>query len=84
MENTKNKGAFTAPPTVTGNAELPVNTGVMDAKKASKKAIEETKKSRNIKVVALDKGWFDCTRVEPGTKFVVSEEEFSSIWMEKI
>ena len=85
MDNENQAGAgFTAPPSV-GNAEVPKNDGVVTKKKASKEAVASTKKVvRNIKVVAIDKGWFDSKRIAVGTKFNVSEEEFSAKWMQEI
>lgn len=85
MDKENQAGAgFTAPPSV-GNAEPPKNDGVVTKKKAAKEATASTKKVvRNIKVVAIDKGWFDAKRIAVGTKFNVSEEEFSEKWMQEI
>lgn len=85
MDKENQAGAgFTAPPSI-GNAEPPKNDGVVTKKKAAKEATASTKKVvRNIKVVAIDKGWFDAKRIAVGTKFNVSEEEFSAKWMQEI
>ena len=85
MDQENQAGAgFTAPPSI-GNAEAPKNDGVVTKKKAAKEAVASTKKvNRNIKVVAIDKGWFDAKRIAVGTKFNVSEEEFSAKWMQEI
>jgi hypothetical protein len=84
QEDNQAGAGFTAPPSV-GNAEPSKNGGVVTKKKASKEATESAKKVvRNIKVVAIDKGWFDCKRIAVGTKFNVSEEEFSAKWMQEI
>lgn len=85
MEKENQAGAgFTAPPAVSesnGNAEVPKNGGVVTQKSATAKV---AKKVRNIKVMAIDKGWFDCKRIEVGMKFNVSAEEFSEKWMQKL
>lgn len=79
---------FSAPPAIKKNegaADTPKAGGVLTAKKASGAAAKSTKSTkRDIKVVAIDKGWFDCKRVLPGMKFTVSEQEFSASWMQKI
>ena len=82
MEKQNTTGGFTPP---TGNAETPKRGGVMTADKATKSAAKSVKATkRDIKVVAIDKGWFDCKRVPIGTKLQVSEDEFSDSWMQKI
>lgn len=84
MENKeKQVGAFQAPENV-GNAEAPKAGGQVTKKSLTKAAADSTKVVRNIKVMAIAKGWFDCKRIEPGVKFNVSEKEFSPNWMEKI
>jgi len=86
MENKEMGGAaFTAPSLKSGNAELPQNSGQVTKKSASKSANESSKKvARDIKVIAISKGWFDAKRIEPGMKLTVSASEFSDKWMEKI
>ena len=82
MEKENTTGGFTPP---TGNAEVPKRGGVVTAKEVTKDAIKSTKTNkRTIKVAATAKGWFDCKRIEIGTKFQVSEDEYSEIWMEKL
>lgn len=82
MENENQAGGFTPPP---GSAELPKAGGVVNQKAATKAATKAVKGTpRSIKVVAFAKGWFDCKRIEPGMKFMVSDAEFSEKWMEKI
>ena len=84
MDNKNQAGGFT-PPTGMGNAELPKAGGVVSQKSTTKAALTSAKETkRNIKVVAIAKGWFDCKRIVPGTKLMVSEQEFSEKWMEKI
>lgn len=84
MENQNQAGGFT-PPTGIGNAELPKSGGLVNQKSTTKAAAASVKENkRNIKVVAIAKGWFDCKRIVPGTKFMVSAQEFSEKWMEKI
>ena len=83
--------------TANGAAQPPKNTGVMDKTKATKSAkksvlaaqaaeqVEGAKSTkRDIQVVAIQKGWFDCKRIPIGKKFMVSEAEFSEKWMEKL
>lgn len=83
MSEENQAGAFTAPPAVaSGNADVNKNVGQVSKKSATAKVAKPT--ARNIKVVAIDKGWFDCKRIVPGQKFAVSAEEFSEKWMEKI
>lgn len=83
MENKNQAGAeFTAPPFVSGNAELPKSSGQVTKDNTAKKSVKTEK--RTVKVVATDKGWFDCRRIQIGDKFMVSEQEFSEKWMEKI
>ena len=79
-------GGFTAPSSVkSGNADLPKAGGQVTKKSVSKEAMNSVKTiKRDIKVVAISKGWFDCRRIEPGVKFMVSSTEFSEKWMEKI
>ncbi len=77
----QNEGVVFATPKNVGNAEPPVEGGIINKKTLVK---ETSKPVRNIKVVALDKGFFDHARIEPGDKFMVSEQEFSELWMEKI
>lgn len=80
------KGGFTAPASVkAGNAEAPKFAGQVTKKSTSKEALNSVKSTkRDVKVVAMTKGWFDCKRIEPGMKFMVSDSEFSEKWMEKI
>ena len=83
MSEENQAGAFTAPPAVTsGNADFNKNAGQVSKKSATAKVAKPA--GRNIKVVAIDKGWFDCKRIVPGQKFAVAEHEFSDKWMEKI
>ena len=83
MSEENQAGAFTAPPAVTsGNADVNKNVGQVSKKSATAKVAKPT--ARNIKVVAIDKGWFDCKRIVPGQKFAVSAEEFSAKWMQEI
>ena len=79
-------GGFTAPTSVkSGNADLPKHGGQVTKKSVSKEAMNAVKTTkRDIKVVAIAKGWFDCRRIEPGMKFMVTSTEFSDKWMEKI
>ena len=82
MDDKMQMGGFTPP---TGNADLPKSGGVVNQKASTKAAAKSVKgTARDIKVVAVAKGWFDCKRIEPGMKFNVSEKEFSDKWMEKI
>lgn len=82
MDNSNQVGGFTPP---FGNAEVPKSGGVVSQKSTTKAAMASTKETkRNIKVVATARGWFDCKRIVPGTKFMISAQEFSDKWMEKI
>ena len=84
MSEVQKAGGFTAPP-VHGAAEVPKAGGVVTKKSMTKEATESSKKAvRNIKVVAIGKGWFDTDRMDVGAKFMVSEQEFSDKWMQKI
>lgn len=83
MSEENQAGAFTAPPAIaSGNAMPNKNAGQVSKKSATEKVTKPA--ARNIKVVAIDKGWFDCKRIVPGQKFAVAEHEFSEKWMEKI
>lgn len=92
MGNNKQTGQFAAPAvpsqSTEGAAEVPVNTGVMDAPKASKTAVKTSKAkaavSEMIKVRATEKAWYQCKRIVPGTILEVPENKFSEKWMEKI
>lgn len=87
MENQENQAGagFTAPPVLSGNADLPKSGGRVTVKSETQAATKSAKKNvRDINVVALEKGWFDCMRIVAGDKFKVSEQEFSSRWMQKI
>jgi len=51
------------------------------------KAVEqaEVKASKKIAVKAIEKGWYENSRKNPGDKFFISDEKFfSKNWMEKI
>jgi len=50
------------------------------------KAVEvEAKASKQIAVEAIEKGWYDNSRKNPGAKFFIkNEKEFSANWMKKI
>lgn len=85
-ENKQAGAGFTAPPSANlGPADMPKAGGQYTKKVASKVSAESVKeKVRNVKVVAIAKGWFDARRIEPGMKFTVAESEFSKVWMQKI
>jgi hypothetical protein len=86
MSEVQDGAGFTAPSTISsGAAEMPKNGGVVTKKSATKEAVKSTKGAgRNIKVMAIAKGWFDCKRIDPGMKLTVSESEYSEKWMQKI
>lgn len=65
-----------------GSAEIPKNTGVVTKATATAKVAKAP--ARNIKVKATQKGWFDNKRKKAGEAFVVSADEFSDVWMEKL
>lgn len=96
MSDTK-KGGFSAPPTedhgkagtedpktTPGAATVPHNVGHITKDKLTKHVKKTSEGQRTIKVKATQKGWFDCKRIIPEQKFMVSEQEFSELWMEKI
>jgi hypothetical protein len=48
-------------------------------------AVEAPKKSKVIPVEAIEKGFYDNSRKNPGDKFhIKSEKEFSKNWMIKL
>lgn len=48
-------------------------------------AVEAPKKSKLIAVKAIEKGFYDNVRRNPGDKFEIkSEKHFSQNWMEKL
>ena len=65
----QNEGVVFATPKNVGNAEPPVEGGIINKKTLVK---ETSKPVRNIKVVALDKGFFDHARIEPGINSLIS------------
>lgn len=85
MENDETQGGGFKPPENMGVAQAPKPKGQVTKTSVTKEAVKATKKVvRNIKVMAIAKGWFDTKRIEPGHKFNVSEDEFSPNWMQKI
>lgn len=87
-DNVEQKGGFTPPNKGnSGPAEPPKNTGVVTARTASKvarKAANPPDGQERFDVIATQTGWFNCERIEPDTKFRVTEQEFSERWMRRL
>ncbi len=69
------------------NKTMPQPEKVEVVLESSKKEIEPPKVviEKPIQVVALLKGFYKQTRIEPGDKFTIDgEKQFSKFWMKKI
>lgn len=68
-------------------ANIPKPGAVQAAPKVEADEIQEVVKpaSKKIAVEAIEKGWYDNTRKNPGDKFFIeNEKSFSKNWMKKI